>query len=197
MPYVIGLTGSIGMGKTTTAGMFAEQGIPVWDADVAVARLYSNGGKAVQAISDLYPGAIVNGAVEKERLREWIAQDKSALAKIESAVHPLVAADRQNFLEHTDADIVVLDIPLLFETGAHQTVDLVAVVSTTLDEQRSRVLARPNMTQKQFELLLSKQIPDAIKRSKADYIISTDTLVGARIAVQNLIVDIREKLANA
>ena len=191
-PFVIGLTGSIGMGKTTTAGMFAEQGIPVWDADAAVARLYSKGGKAVQPISILYSKAIVVGAVDKERLRDWIAQDKSALSKIESAVHPLVAADRQKFLEQTDADILVLDIPLLFEIGAHRTVDLVAVVSATAEIQRSRVLARPNMTEKQFELLLAKQVPDAIKKSKADYIINTDTLAGAQMAVQNLIAEIRE-----
>jgi len=196
-PFVIGLTGSIGMGKTTTAQMFADLGTPVWDADMAVARLYTKGGGAVQAIATLYPAAVQNGAVNKEALRSWIVADDTALAQIEVVVHPLVAADRAEFLQNTDASIVVLDIPLLIETGGDMAMDLVVVVSASPDIQRARVMARPDMTTQRFAAILAKQTPDAEKRARADVVISTETLESARQAVQELVSRVRENLKNA
>ncbi|MGR3290365.1 MAG: dephospho-CoA kinase [Paracoccaceae bacterium] len=196
-PFLIGLTGSIGMGKSTTAQMFADAGIPVWNADAAVARLYQAGGGAAQKIATIQPGAVVKGAVDKEKLRDWIAKDDAALDQIEAVIHPLVAADREKFLNSVTDDIALLDIPLLFETGGHTAMDLVVVVSVPAAVQRKRVLKRPAMTVAQFETILSRQMPDAGKRAKADVIMLTETLEYTRNAVQNLIADIRGKLRHA
>jgi len=196
-PFVIGLTGSIGMGKTTTARMFGEAGVPVWDADAAVHRLYSPGGAAADAIRKLRPGAVRNGAVDREALKAWIAQDPSALPAIEAVVHPLVAADRARFLAACENDIAVIDVPLLFETGAEQQVDAVVVVSAPEDVQRERVLSRRSMDKDTFATILQKQLPDAEKRSRADYVIETRSLEGARAGVQSVLDDIREKLRHA
>lgn len=196
-PFVIGLTGSIGMGKSTTAKLFAEAGVPIWDADAAVHRIYSPGGAAVQPLRAICPEAIVDGGVDRDRLKEWMGRDDTALSQLEAIVHPLVAEDRAAFLAKTDAPIVLLDMPLLFEIGAHDHVDLVVVVSTDAKTQRDRVLARGTMTEAQFEAILAKQVPDAEKRARADVIIPTDSLEGASLAVSEVIAHVEERRRNA
>ena len=141
-PFLLGLTGSIGMGKSTTAGFFADAGLPVWDADAAVARLYGPGGAAVAAVAALCPEVAVNGTINRAVLRRWIDSDPTALTRLEQTVHPLAAADRATFVAAQTADIVVLDIPLLFETGADAAMDGTLVVTAPPEVQRARVLAR-------------------------------------------------------
>ena len=192
-PILVGLTGSIGMGKSTTAAMFADEGIPVWDADAAVHQLYAKDGAAVAPIRELCPAAVVDGAISRDVLKQWIAKDPDALKTIERVVHPLVADHRRAFIDATDAKMVVLDIPLLFETGGDAAVDAVVVVSAPADTQRARVLERPGMTKAQFDTILAKQTPDAEKRARADYVIRTETLEAARAAVQSCISDIRRR----
>ncbi len=197
MTYILGLTGSIGMGKSTTAQMFRDEGLPVWDADAAVHRLYSAGGGAVAPLAVHFPDAIIDGAVNRERLAAHIANDGAALARIEALVHPLVAADRTAFVAGATSDIVVCDVPLLFETGAEGEFDSVLVVTAPAEVQRTRVLARPGLTEARFETLRARQMPDAEKRARADHVIETLTLDGARAAVRDLIAAIRGKLADA
>lgn len=197
MTYVLGLTGSIGMGKSTTAAMFAECGVPVWDADASVSRLYSVGGVAAVALAQILPDAMKNGAVSKDRLRALIAADPAILDRVQAVVHPLVAADRRAFLDAATADIVLLDIPLLFETGADAICDAVVVVSVPPDVQRARVLDRGTMTPAQFDMILSRQIPDAEKRARANWVIETLTLDSAREAVKQVLADIRKDRAHA
>jgi dephospho-CoA kinase len=188
----LGLTGSIGMGKSTTAQMFADLEVPVWDADAAVHRIYSVGGSAVAPVSAAYPMAITNGAVDRGKLKDMMAQRADVLPKIQEIVHPLVGADRQAFLDdHKGADFVLLDIPLLFETGADAWIDVTVCVTAPADLQEHRVLSRPGMTKATFDMILSHQMPDAEKRSKSDHVIETLDLATTRTAVQNLMNDLR------
>ena len=171
-PFCLGLTGSIGMGKSTTAGMFAARGVPVWEADAAVHRLYAVGGAAVPVIAALFPEAIIEGAVDRTALKARITADPAALARIEALVHPLVAADRAGFIANAEArgdPLVLLDIPLLFETGSDAQMDATLVVTTLPEVQRARVLARPGMTKALFDTLLAKQLPDAEKRGRRQW----------------------------
>ena len=195
--FLLGMTGSIGMGKSTTAAMFAEEGCAVWDADAAVHRLYAAGGDAVPAFQKIFPEAIVDGAVSRPKLKDIIAADSTALKQIEQIVHPLVGQDRATFLSKASADIIVLDIPLLFETGGDARMDAVAVVIVSPGIQQDRVLARGSMTQEQFETIRAKQMPATEKAARADYVITTDTLEHARAQVQDVVANIREKIANA
>jgi len=191
-PTVIGLTGSIGMGKSTTAGFFAEEGVAVWDADAAVHRIYAPGGAGAVALKDLVPQAISRGGVRREALRDVIAQDDTLLDRIERIIHPLVQNDRDAFIAGTDADIVLCDIPLLFETGAEAQFDAIIVVTAPPDIQRARVLDRPGMTEETFRTILSRQMPDADKRARADYIIDTSGgLENAQAQVRKVLADIK------
>lgn len=197
MTHVIGLTGSIGMGKTTTAKLFADRGIPVWDADDAVHQLYAKGGAAVAPIKKQFPNAIKDGAVNRPVLREIIQNDPSALTVIEGIVHPLVQKSRAAFVEKTGAPIVLIDIPLLFETGAQSDVDSIVCVSVSPETQRNRVLARGIMSEDMFQKILSKQVPDAEKRRQSDFVIETNTLEEAATAVDSVLNTIRQGLRDA
>jgi dephospho-CoA kinase len=173
---VLGLTGSIGMGKSTTAELFRQFGAQVYDADAAVSALYAPGGAAVAPVEAAFPGVARDGAVDRERLSAALARDPSALARLEAVVHPLVQARRQAFLDRALADgaaVAVLDIPLLFEVEAQDDVDAVVVATAPEDVQRTRVLARPGMTGDKLELILSRQRPDSEKRAQADFVIDT------------------------
>lgn len=191
MTFRLGLTGSIGMGKTTTAQMFRDLGHPVWDADQAVHRLYAPGGGAVNAVASAFPSALRDGGIDRNALKAAIAVDPLELDRLSAIVHPIVAADRESHIaRHADAPLVVLDIPLLYENGYQAQMDGVAVVSAPVAIQRQRVLARPGMTDDLLAVILSRQMPDAEKRARADWIIPTDSLEGARQAVDRIVKEI-------
>lgn len=175
-PKIIGLTGSIGMGKSTVAAMFAEAGIPVFDADAEVRAMQGPGGELLPAIEAAFPGSTGPEGVDRDRLGHQVFADKAALARLEAIVHPAVAAKRAAFLEqHHDKRAVVFDIPLLFERGGHAAVDMVVVVSAPEDVQRARVLARPGMTGQKFAHIYGLQLHDSHKRERADHVIDTGT----------------------
>jgi dephospho-CoA kinase len=192
---VIGLTGSIGMGKSTTASMFAEAGVPVYDADAEVRRLYGPGGAAVAPVEAMFPGVVVDGTVDRGRLADRVLGDSAALARLNGVVWPLMGAARESFFESARtaaAPIVVLDIPLLLETRGEASVDKVVVVSAPAETQRARVLARPGMTPAKLEAILAAQMPDAQKRALADFIIDTSQGLGpARARVAEILAVLR------
>ena len=188
---VIGLTGSIGMGKTTTARLFAEEGAAVWDADAAVHDLYGPGGKAVEAVEAAFPGSTGLGGVDRIQLAAALAERADGFQALEAIVHPLVAEHRRAFLQRqTDAGaaVVVLDIPLLFETGGDAFVDAVVVATAPAAVQAERVLARPGMTRERFDAIRARQTPDAEKRARADFLVFTDRgLEAARVQVTDIL----------
>jgi dephospho-CoA kinase len=188
---LLGLTGSIGMGKSTTTAMFAEHGAMVWNADDAVHAIYAPGGAAVGPVGEAFPGVVVDGAVDRARLAEALGRDETAFRRLETIVHPLVAAGRVADLEAARAAGVklgVLDIPLLFETGGDRAVDAVVVVTADAETQRRRVLARPGMTVERFEAILARQTPDAEKRRRADFIVDTSAgMDAARAQVAEIV----------
>ena len=190
-PFVIGLTGSIGMGKSETAKLFAAEGVPVFDADAAIHDLYA--GDAAVMIEAAFPGTTKNGAVDRAALSKAVTGDPGALRRLEDLMHPLVADRREAFLQTADAPIVVLDIPLLLETGL--PVDAVVVATAPHHIQRERVLARPGMSEAKFKALLSRQMSDAEKRAQAHYLVITDKgLDHAREQVKMILADIRNRL---
>ena len=194
MSFRLGLTGGIGMGKTTTAAMFARRGVPVWDADAAVHRLYAKGGAAVEPVAALFPLALAPEGIDRAVLKGLLAEAPGRLAQLEAVVHPLVAADRAAFLaDRAGAPVVLLDIPLLFETGAEAYMDGIAVVSAPPEIQRARVLARPGMDEGTLSLILSRQMSDADRRARATWIIPTDTLAQAEAAVEAILAEIADR----
>lgn len=185
----VGLTGSIGMGKSTVAAMFDDAGVPVFDADAAVHRLQGPGGAVVAAIEAAFPGSTGANGVDRALLGPMVLGDDAAMKRLEAIVHPAVGAERAQFLDrHRAAPLVVFDIPLLFETGGDKAVDRIVVVSAAPDVQRARVLARPGMTPEKFDAILARQTPDAEKRARADFVIPTDVALSeTRAAVARVI----------
>jgi len=192
---IIGLTGSIGMGKSTTAQMFRDEGCPVFDADAAVHALYARGGRAVPIIRSVFPDAIKDGAVDRSVLGKYMRADPLQLKVLESFIHPLVSEVRTEFFHiHQDADIVVMDVPLLFETGLDKAVHHIVVVTAPYEVQRERVLDREGMTPELFNSLLARQTPDSEKRARADSLVFTDKgLDNAREQVQIILKELRSK----
>lgn len=188
---IVGLTGSIAMGKSETAKMFKELGVPVFDADVAVHELYAKGGAAVEPVGLLFPSAIIDEAVDRTKLAKLVLGDNPMLKKLEALVHPLVSQKRQDFLSaarQSNEPLVVLDIPLLFETNGQNQVDKIVVVSAPENIQRERALARPGMTDEKLDAILSKQVPDREKRKHADFIVdSSQGLAAARSQVVDIV----------
>ncbi len=188
---ILGLTGSIGMGKSTTAKLFAEAGAPVYDADATVHMLYE--GEAAPAIEAAFPGTTANGKVDRNQLSARVVHDPAAMKRLEEIVHPMLGASRQKFLqaaEQSGAPVAVVDVPLLFETGGDKKVDAVVVVTTTPEIQRERILARPNMTEEKLRAILARQMPDAEKRKRANFLVDTSHgLDPVRARIRDILVD--------
>jgi dephospho-CoA kinase len=186
---ILGLTGSIGMGKSTAAKLFAEAGVPVYDADAAVHTLYE--GEAVPAIEAAFPGTTAGGKVDRGRLSARVVHDPAAIRQLEQIVHPMLGASRQKFLddaERSGAPVAVVDVPLLFETGGEKRVDAVVVVTTTPEIQRQRILARDNMSSEKLDAILARQLPDAEKRRRADFVVDTsDGLDPVRLRIRDIL----------
>ena len=189
---ILGLTGSIGMGKSTTAKLFAEAGVPVYDADAAVHQLYE--GEAAPAIEAAFPGTTAHGKVDRQKLSARVVHDQAAITQLEQIVHPMLGASRQKFFadaEAAKAPVVVLDIPLLFETGGEKRVDAVVVVTTSPEAQRERILARGTMTNEALDAILARQLPDAEKRKRADFVVDTSHgLDPVRTAIRDILAEV-------
>lgn len=196
-PIILGLTGSIGMGKSTVAEMFERLGVPVFDADAEVRRMQGPGGALVGPIEEAFPGSTGPDGVKRDELGAQVFGDRDLLARLELIVHPAVAAERQAFMiEHAGAPMVVFDIPLLFERGGHEEVDAIVVVSAPAEVQRDRVLARPGMTPEKFAHILELQVPDAEKRARADHVIDTGTALEETEAAVAQLVEHLQSTAN-
>lgn len=193
---IIGLTGSIGMGKSTTAAMFREAGIPVYDADAAVHRAYDAGGIAVEPVGAAFPGVVKDGRVDREALRQAVLGKPEELRKLNGIVHPLIGRERAQVFEQATAagaDMIIMDVPLIYETGGEKGMDAVIVVSAPAEMQRERVLAREGMTPERLDAILAQQVPDAEKRRRADYVVDTGRgLEAAREQVTAIIADLRK-----
>lgn len=196
-PFIIGLTGSIGMGKSTIAAMFEKEGIAVFDADAAVHKLQGPQGALLPEIEQAFPGTTSEQGTDRQKLGAAVLGDKEELAKLEAIIHPAVAQERMAFLDnHKNDDLVVFDIPLLFEKGGFESVDVIVVVSAPADVQRERVLARPGMTEEKFEHILGLQTPDAEKRARADYVIDTGVAMDeTRMQLRKIVKKLRAALA--
>lgn len=198
----LALTGSIGMGKSATAAMFAARGVPVYDADAAVHRVYAPGGAAVAPIEAEFPGVTnAEGGIDRPKLRQRVIDDPQAMKRLEQIVHPIVGGLQRAFLEQAQADghdVIVLDIPLLFETGGDKRADAILVVSAPADVQRARVLARGQMSEAEFDAIVARQVPDAIKREKADFVIDTSLgFAHAEERVDEILSQLRHRIANS
>ncbi len=189
---ILGLTGSIGMGKSTTAKLFAEAGVPVYDADAAVHKIYE--GEAAPAIEAAFPGTTVDGKVDRAKLSAKVVHDPAAIKQLEQIVHPMLGASRKKFLDEAEragASVVVMDIPLLYETGGEKRVDAVVVVSTDPVSQRERILARGTMTNEALDAILARQLPDAEKRKRADFVVDTSHgLDPVRTAISDILAEV-------
>ena len=191
MSFLLGLTGSIGMGKSTTAGFFKDAGCDVWDADAAVHRLYAKQGAAVAPLSNLFPKALIEGAISRQVLKHELQKNPDLIEQLEAIVHPLVTQDRQTFIDSAQSDILVFDIPLLFETGADAHMNAVICVTIDEEEQKKRVLEREMMSEKMFEQVKSRQWSNSQKCEKADFVILTDTLDHVHAQVDNILANLR------
>lgn len=191
MSFLLGLTGSIGMGKSTTAGFFKDAGCDVWDADAAVHRLYAKKGAAVAPLSNLFPKALIEGAISRQVLKHELQKNPDLIEQLEAIVHPLVAQDRQTFIDSAQSDILVFDIPLLFETGADAHMNAVICVTIDEEEQKKRVLERGTMNEEMFEQIKSRQWSNFQKCEKADFVILTDTLDHVHAQVDNILANLR------
>ena len=189
---ILGLTGSIGMGKSTTAKLFAEAGVPVYDADAAVHKLYE--GEAAPAIEAAFPGTTSDGKVDRKKLSARVVHDPAAIKQLEQIVHPMLGASRKKFFddaERSGAPVVVVDVPLLFETGGEKRVDAVVVVTTSPENQRERIMARETMTQEALDSILARQTPDAEKRKRADFVVDTsDGLDPVRAQIKDILAEV-------
>ena len=196
MSYRLALTGSIGMGKSTVAAIFADEGVPVWDADATVHRLYAKGGAAVVPVNEAFPGVVTGGAIDREKLRDRLTSE-AEFDRIKAIVHPLVAEDRAQWADAQSADILLFDVPLVFENGNEVDFDGVAVVDAPAETQRARVLARPGMTEEVFERIQSLQMPNREKTARADFVIPSVEMDETRLRVVEVLREIRESLAHA
>ena len=198
-PLLVGLTGSIGMGKTETAKMFAALGIPVFDSDAAVHSLYAACGEAVEPIGKAFPGAVKDGAVDRPTLMVALQKDHGGFARLESIVHPLVTQKQREFIAaHMAAELIVFEIPLLFETGGDSRMDVVVVASAPAEIQRARALARPGMTPEKFEQIISRQMPDLEMCTLADYVVDTGQgLARARAQVLTIVAELKVRRSHA